>query len=363
MIVFRRRGFTLIELLVVIAIIAVLIGLLLPAVQKVREAANRMKCQSNLKQIALACHNYESTNGTLPPAGKGYGFCSSAATGNGDVNVTNMHGFILLLPYLEQQSLFAQLDLNKAFSDVIWDNSGVIRNNKGNYKVAPWAPATPTQNQALMNNVLQSFICPSDNGPRTSTPQAFPNRYGVNGTPQLSGQRSNYDFITLTGTDFGTCNWWTNSGTPQTRYMFGENSKCRLSDVKDGLSNTFMLGETLDTPYCNGWPPAWGYRAWVFSGLDPGPAPVAGSAFPAQGINNWTLIASWTACGNPTSTGTNAPTPGRLGNWGQVGSLHSGGAQFAMGDGSIRFVKENVPAATLKLWCTIADGNVSPSLD
>jgi len=352
-------GFTLIELLVVIAIIAVLIGLLLPAVQKVREAAARMKCQNNLKQLALACHNYESTNGYLPPAGKGYGFCGSAATGNGDKLITNMSGNILLLPYIEQSAMFSQLDLTKAFSDVIWDNGGAVRNQAGTI-----GGPLPTVNMPLMNTVLQSFICPSDNGPRTSVPQNQPNRYGVMGPATgLQGQRTNYDFVTLAGNDFNTCNWWTFNGVPATRYMFGENSKCKISDVKDGLTNTFMLAETLTTPYCNGWPPAWGYRAWVFAGLNPGPEQVASSANTAQGINNWTLIASWTACGNPTSTGTNAPTPGRLGNWGQVGSLHSGGSQFAMGDGSVRFVKENVPAATLKQWSGIGDGAVAANLD
>ena len=359
-----RRAFTLIELLVVIAIIAILIGLLLPAVQKVREAAARMKCANNLKQLALACHNYQSANNVLPPAGKGYGFCGSSATGNGDSKVLNMNGWILVLPYIEQGALHAQMNMDLPFSDVIWDNGGAIRNLKGVYTGPPWVGGA-TVNQQLANTVIQTFICPSDGGPRLSTPQNHPNRYGAMGpaTGGLPGQRTNYDFITATANDFNTCNWWTFNGGTATRTYFGENSKSKIEDAKDGSSNSFMLGETLVEPRCNGWGEVWAYRGWVQTGLDPGTARVASSGTPDQGINNWSLIASWTDNCDPVlggvTAGTTAPRPGRLGDWGRVGSFHTGGAQFAMGDGSIRFVKENTSAITLQAMSRISDGVIA----
>jgi len=352
----KLPAFTLIELLVVIAIIAILIGLLLPAVQKVREAAARMRCQNNLKQLALACHNYESAHQTLPPAGVGYGFCFSAPGGTGDRQVLNMSGWVLVLPYIEQQGLMQQMNLQLPFCDVIWDNAGAIRNQNGIYTGPPWngntsAPGTPTQNMLLMNTYLSIFACPSDPGPRQSTPQNHPNRYGAIGPASggLSGQRTNYDFITVAGSDFSTCNWWRTAAV-NLRYYFGENSRTTVAAATDGSSNTFLIGETTVEPRCDGWGPVWGYRGWVQTGLDPA------RTTSGQGINDWSLIASWTT--RCTPGGSDPPRPGRLGQWGRVGSLHPGGANFAMGDGSVRFVRETIPAATLRLVALMSDGSV-----
>src|SRR5947207_2672352 len=163
-----RRGFTLIELLVVIAIIAVLIGLLLPAIQKVRESASRLKCQNNLKQIGLALQLYESANGRFPPA---YLTTNPYANGTvdgiryGDDNRNGPPGWAwgtLLLPYLEQDPLYKNLRLD----------------------LPCWAP----ENAGLVNTKLAAFLCPSATGGSDgfAVEYAAPdNKHGIAFSPEL----------------------------------------------------------------------------------------------------------------------------------------------------------------------------------
>ena len=318
----RSRGFTLIELLVVIAIIAILIGLLLPAVQKVREAAARSKCSNNLKQLAVACHSYESAFQKLPPAGVGYGWCN---LGTAQTPTLNMNGLVSLLSHIEQSAMDAQLKKDSAFGN---QNTGYCCGLTGS-GVAPSGDASLNGNGALMATFIPTFACPSDNGNRMQG--ANSGAYSPSASGNFDGMKTNYDFI-ANRNDF-TCGNWKNSSTAS-RYMFGENSDTKITSVTDGTSNTFMFGEMTYEVY-NGRCSSWGYRGWVMTGADP-----------SEGINNWTF-------------GAVPPIRGRLGNWGRVGSLHTGGSQFALGDGSVRFVKDTVSTTILIQSAQMSDGAVS----
>jgi prepilin-type N-terminal cleavage/methylation domain-containing protein/prepilin-type processing-associated H-X9-DG protein len=189
----QRRGFTLIELLVVIAIIAILIGLLLPAVQKVREAASRLKCQNNLKQLGLAMHNYHDTRGFFPT-----GYTSTLATDGSELG-PGWGWNTMLLPQIEQENLLRQINLNLLISDPVH--------------------TTPRVTQVPI------LRCPSDNAPlkfltvTTVVEVASSNYVGVFGTLELDD-------------DPGAGNG-----------MFYRNSRLRFADIIDGSSNTFAIGE------------------------------------------------------------------------------------------------------------------------
>jgi prepilin-type N-terminal cleavage/methylation domain-containing protein/prepilin-type processing-associated H-X9-DG protein len=316
----RASGFTLIELLVVIATIAILIALLVPAVQKVREAAARSQCQNNLKQLGLALHNHESTYRRFPPAGKGYGWCIISGPYRGDAQIFNLNGLSLLLPYIEQAALDARFNRAEAMSA---QDTGYCCAYRGNTMGALAGNPLTNGNAALMANPLPVLRCPSDPGRPLQGPSSA---YGPGGS--FDGAKTNYDFITSTN-DF-YCNCWP-VAPASARAMFGENSTTRFADIRDGTSNTIALGETTLEVY-NGRTASWGYRGWVMTGIDL-----------RYGINDWSY------------PGT-APQPGRLGSWGRAGSLHVGGAQFCFADGSVRFLGQDTSVATLTLLGYMADG-------
>lgn len=324
-----RSAFTLVELLVVIAIIGVLIALLLPAVQAAREAARRSQCSSNLKQLALGVHNFESSRKKFPPAGVGYGWCSSAAGGPGDRVILNMNGWVLVLPFVEQENLANRLNLNSAFSN---QATGYCCGYTGNANGTLAGNAASNGNGALMSTQLNIFWCPSEAAERIQTANA---PYGPGGS--LQGAQTNYDFI-ASRRDAGLgnqCNAWSREAF---KYPFGENSDTTFGKITDGSSNTFMIGEST-TDVANGQPNCWGYRGWVMTGVDP-----------VGGINVWDI---------PTST--LRPDRGNLNSWGQAGSLHPTGCLFARCDGSVEFVSENTASVVLQQLSRMSDGQ-SPQL-
>lgn len=327
-----RRAFTLVELLVVIAIIGVMVGLLLPAVQAAREAARRMSCSNNMKQVGLALHNYHDTHQKFPYS---VGWSGSIESGNaipGSGKIRNHRGWLMVLPYIEQQALYDMADLALATGSYV--RSGTAGSISG---PLPGEPGNP--NDVVVSTPVQTFLCPSDPNPTNYSTITAANYSISPGTTTREGAFTNYDFsVRRTSNSSNTFR----TEDMLTRRMFGLNDSSKFSDITDGTSNAIAVCETLRGVH-DGVPQTWGYSKWVGHGVDP--------AY-NLGINDL-LCCAW------DSPPFNRPrTPSKLSAWSTSGSMHPGGAQFTLGDGSVRFISDAIELLTLQKLAYISDGQV-----
>jgi prepilin-type N-terminal cleavage/methylation domain-containing protein/prepilin-type processing-associated H-X9-DG protein len=334
-----RSAFTLIELLVVIAIIAILIGLLLPAVQKVREAAARMKCSNNLKQLSLAMHNYHDANGNLPPSCIKKALQDPNSGGMGSAQQINnspwpdttaaLHWSYLLLPYIEQDNV---------------------------YKSVPYAPppAPPTwqsgQYLALLQTKLSMMRCPSSTDSETyndnSRGVAIPNRvaasYAVVVSNNIDNNNHNDDgglgspskyfgFYTLRpGNNTRTING-VSVTAPRLNGPFAQNLGLTLTSITDGTSNTAALGERYRYNNGAGSEGNAGHGGWGTWAIGSPHAQNGHNAFSGSTWVPFNIVIP-----NPASD-----TRHLIG----FTSRHSGGLNMAFLDGSVRFLRDSTADA------------------
>jgi prepilin-type N-terminal cleavage/methylation domain-containing protein/prepilin-type processing-associated H-X9-DG protein len=294
----QSRGFTLIELLVVIAIIAVLIALLLPAVQAAREAARRMQCTNNLKQLGLAAMNYESSNGSLPPG-------SYAATRNYDGKIKpGLSVFVRILPFIEGQSTFNAA--NFSFSLESSQNATVA----GVGVSFLWCPSDAAVSSGT------SPLDPIYNLPTTNTLRQYFSSYGGNqGLWDLDIQYNDDD-----SSRYGYSGAY-NARKANMNGVIFMSSNVRLAEITDGTSNTMLFAEHCHGRLASNAPPSY-YQWWNSS------------------YYTDTLVCTYYSVNNDTKAVLSTNQPDEY--FQIVGSYHPGGANVGFCDGSVKFIKDSI---------------------
>ncbi|AGA30820.1 DUF1559 domain-containing protein [Singulisphaera acidiphila] len=321
----RRRGFTLIELLVVIAIIAVLIALLLPAVQAAREAARRLQCVSNLKQIGIALHNYESSKGAFP---------------SGRTNYPNVWSSLSqLLTTMEGTNQYNAL--NFSFPSVDLTASGGLTN----------AP-----NTSVVSTALKIFLCPSDGVERIIPDFGATNYVACAGTGTTNG--GSFKVV---------------SGFPAPDGVLYDTSCIRMADISDGLSNTVAFGETVKGSGRNSSGPLPEDRARQFAEFLTSSAPLTPDTCLAP--TQWTgdrgrewargsfVMAAYNHFNTPNSRIPDCTNSGRAAALTAARSLHSGGVNTLFCDGHVQYIKESVNLTSWRAIATRNGGEVVSSSD
>ncbi|MDR1140604.1 MAG: DUF1559 domain-containing protein [Planctomycetaceae bacterium] len=291
------------ELLVVIAIIGLLIALLLPAVQAAREAARRMQCTNNLKQIGIALHNYHDTLGTLPPGAVTTPYEIGGILNSNAVGASAQPGWgtaALILPFFEQQGVYDQagvsrITIERSYEDLV----------------------LPGSKDVLVNSKISNYICPSDSEikfPNTNRGNYIPGVIGGD-TPALSPTNYGPSRGYRSGNNFGTTGAQVNNG------LFPANTCYEFSAITDGLSNTFAYGERGSGVKSTGYFKDYYGGAYVWPGA---------TAIGAMNHTNSSVRYKLNETLSTTSINAN------------FSSLHRGGANFLFADGSVHFISDTI---------------------